>query len=641
MDRIKVNGEYLVLPANFYIPLNVESPLFIEEFTPGQWSFPFWIPNDEEGVNARALKYPHKVNTVAPLPRKYDCEFYVAGGAKVRAKIKIINANNRRYEVAVFTTVYALEESYKNKSIREIFDEVHEILPAPQVKITFEGTGGGIGYLDFIINGSHYDTIPWNTDINTTLNDIADIVNADTENNGVTMVVTGDQFDIIQNEPGPKCVIDYMGPELTESGTFGIALVNDTQWLKDYNDDLFDALMALQGLFYGDSDVCFPIIYNPGFYGYTEGGTPDKNPEFLGFLNYTNTDGDYMLNFKTGEDHDGNYYGISPQMFCALVWDRIMNDNNVVAIGDFLQHVDWKKLHFYNNRSLDCIFESQSVDETYLTFYNSFTVADFLPDMKVIEFTNQIKTKFCLAFLHDPGKNIVNVIQRKTPATTNKITDISTLSYLNAPLIRHEKAITGITFHQENDPADQAVLNTDYLDQHADYIVGDGSEPYDFMIATTSKGRVTRTGDAFFTQVYCPILDQLGSSLEFGLGINEFTPRILIYRGMTGDTNEQDYPYSTNDDTDHDGEIEGALSLLPEKLYTNHWKAWSEIIINGIPISVSLLVPPNLLLNLKFDEKYRFFESQLIIEKAQTERIINGEYLVTFDFRRRAPGKGL
>ena len=55
-------------------------------------------------------------------------------------------------------------------------------------------------------------------------------------------------------------------------------------------------------------------------------------------------------------------------------------------------------------------------------------------------------------------------------------------------------------------------------------------------------------GQVFRAHVACDVLTLL-PGLEFEVGINEFSPRILFYRGLNGDTNDQDYPYSTNDNT--------------------------------------------------------------------------------------------
>lgn len=642
MDKIKVNGRFLIVPEGFFIPVNKRSPLFVEDGIPAEASYPFKIANDPEGVNAKILKFPHKINVLTQLPRVYDCEYYIGGTWKIKGKIDVINANSRWFEVNVYSPVYDFDESFKNKRLRDFFTETVELLPAPEIRIKFSTSGDGIGFFNFTLNNIIYP-VAWNTDIENTLHDIRDIINADSENNLCTMEVDGTNFDIIQVAPGPKCIVDYDAVIEAESGTFVIELVSELDWLKDYNDDFHDAMMALVNATYADSDFCFPMIYNPGFYGYGEAGSPDKNPDYTGFINYFSTDGAYMLNFKTGEVFAGNYYTVSPQMFIGKFWDYVWETAGLTVTGDFFQHVDWNKIKFFGNRSLDCIFHAQYADVDYLTFYNSWLPGDLIPDITVTEFVNGIKSKFCLAPLYDPSKMCVHFVQRNSVATSNVFVDITKAPYKEEMLIRYSETYTGVKFTQKNDANDNVIALAEYAEQHADYIIGDGSTEISFLFATTSKGRISRPQwDAFYTQVYVPYVDMLGSSLEYGIGLNEWSARLLIYRGMSEDTNGQEYPYATNDDYFDNEPVTGALSLLPADLFINHWQYWAEYMINAVPADVTILLNLKQLKQIEFDKKLKFMESRMVVKEINIDGVTNdGFYYVRIDFVARSAGKGL
>lgn len=642
MDKIKVNGGYLVMYDGFFIPWDNESIFFREQFRTGYHTFPFKIPNDPEGVNARLLNFPHVLNVVTDIPRKYVCEIYIGGSFKKRMHLQVINGNRRWYEVICYDVVAYDEVDFSLRSIRSLFSEAYELVPAPEIRIKFQASGIGIGAFSFNLNTIDYD-FEWDTDLTTTLTNIRDTINADTENNGCTMdLLPGGEFYIIQNEPGPKCVVRYDSVHATESGTFTIEFVDELQWLQDYNDDLYDALMALVSATADDSPVCFPVIHNPGFYGYAENGTPNLNPDYKGFLNYMSTGEEYLMNFRTGETFEGNFYTFSPQVFLARIMDAIAAATGNTLAGDLLEHPDWKKAHFIQSRSLDCVFTAQYANTDYLTFYGTFSLADFMPEMTVGEFLDGVITRFCCGMDIDDSKKVVSFKLRKTTALKRSYEDLNDLPYLEDPMLRYSDAWTGIKFTATVDDNDLAVTNPDYADQHAAYTIGTDPQEVQFILGIAGKGRVSRpVSDAFYTQVYCPVLDMPGSSLEFGVGIVEFTPRIMIFRGLSADTNGQDYPYSTNDNLVDNVADETLWQLTPEGNYNTFWKEWADWIVNSIPVEARVLFDAKRLYSLKDDEKYRFYDTVMIYQKLRAERLVDNMYLVRIEFLARAAGKGL
>ncbi len=107
----------------FFIPWDNESIFFREQFRTCYHTFPFKIPNDPVGVNARLLNFPDVLNVVTDIPRSYICEIYGGGSYKKRMKMTVVNGNRRWYEVICFDMIAYDEIDIDDRTIRSLFTE--------------------------------------------------------------------------------------------------------------------------------------------------------------------------------------------------------------------------------------------------------------------------------------------------------------------------------------------------------------------------------------------------------------------------------------------------------------------------------------------------------------------------------------
>ena len=103
---------------------------------------------------------------------------------------------------------------------------------------------------------------------------------------------------------------------------------------------------------YPYTDVCFPMVNIPEFYG----SNNENNPSFKGIINFYHTTLGYQANtpyIYQGVVVHSNDYSISPYAFLIGVINKIFSDFGYTVEGSFLNHSEIRKLIFFNNYALD------------------------------------------------------------------------------------------------------------------------------------------------------------------------------------------------------------------------------------------------------------------------------------------------
>lgn len=453
---------------------------------------------------------------------------------------------------------------------------------------------------------------------------LAAAINANTETNGATaeyapweegMVIVGTGGGT--HRPGLKIINDPNGPYANEAlapdNSWSMAVQN-TWFIKQsfFGSGTTELLEAFNAIANGTSEenrYVLPLMYNQRFYD-------DKNSNWGNYINVY----DEVYGYSHNTIANPSNKTFVPMFRLRYILDKILTDaGNYQLSGTWVSKII-DKLIFYNNKAIDklvTVYRMNSHLEDYPggnvnlnVFANKFQVTDHMPDLSFSEILNGLKNKFAMVYFFDlknktitpvPFKEILlnNDYEDWTEGTTPEFeyglndTDGFTLSE-NLDSSDASIEVLDLTKYTLLDPIESAdelpepaeglavlVKNENYwyvtemIQQNPDN-EEEGFQDEDIFIAEWVKKSfnlqpyVVDNGKEEIKSIFSTLAflqnriaysEQLGSSPEFGLGKNGFSPRLLIYYGIVSGA-----PYATCSGKRSDGAKIGEFSLLPEEL---------------------------------------------------------------------------
>lgn len=307
----------------------------------------------------------------------------------------------------------------------------------------------------------------------------------------------------------------------------------------------------------------FPLK-NPDFYG-------ENNTEFAKYLNYYTPAGAFATNTL-----GNNQYAIVPFPYLRHILDRIGTHLGYTFTGTWLSEADVQRTVIYNNYALDNL---NAGNNDFITAANGIDFKNHVPDITIGQFFVALQNYFGLAFIFNPILKTCQLVRLTDVANNREYIDWTSRTepgYKNVPY-----EYLGFELLQSEDSQDKLFEEQDkeWLEQRVD---NGGKE-----IATMASTLFMRTEtDEINSRAWTiPEAKQPGSSPEFDQGINDFTLRFLVYRGLQPDGSANNYPLGTWDINNHAGSaITGAEKTLrwagSNGLYQQNYKAWLDLFKN-------------------------------------------------------------
>jgi len=161
----------------------------------------------------------------------------------------------------------------------------------------------------------------------------------------VSIIFAGDEFDsgvlIVTGSKNKKFRCTFLSTPFADNFA-DLELQKIAGLLSPINlgnttDEIIVKAKELSQKSYPDSDICFPTIYAPNFYG-------DTNPDFYGILNAYYFD--YIINdinkvWETGDPEEGDYetnsQALLPAFYCRSIIREIFKSQNFIIKGGFFQ----------------------------------------------------------------------------------------------------------------------------------------------------------------------------------------------------------------------------------------------------------------------------------------------------------------
>lgn len=373
--EVKKNGVWkkLNLGRNPRWGFNAQNPMFRKDSIPGFSSFPVSIPYAE---NAKCLGYPNVFSSQYKLS-EIEARVKLYGGTWCCGKLKIQKANCNRIKVKFQDNQGEFKELLKDKNLRDMCEEQHEIPCGTLVCYTYElgdyiynELPNGNFILNFTINGTTY-TLTYNgSSLNSApvtaleiLQDLAQLVNAD-PNSPVTIITTtpGNSNTNAQitfcSESG--LVISAILPTLywTLIDTTITSNSGDDCW-KDYLNNWMSQTGKLSHV--------FPPISAPNLF---EG----DNPNWNGVLNYY-IGGTYPAN---NSNPSLPKYAFAPQISLSWLLSCIEEYTGFEFKGYILEDDCFCKIHLKSNYLID----TQTL---------SYNLSDHIPNITALDLLNAIQ----------------------------------------------------------------------------------------------------------------------------------------------------------------------------------------------------------------------------------------------------------
>lgn len=301
----------------------------------------------------------------------------------------------------------------------------------------------------------------------------------------------------------------------------------------------------------------FPVL-NTLFYG-------DKNPDFLGYLNYYRNGG-FRANSTV------NQYALVPFPYLAYLLTKLFENIGFTVTGDWIASPEISRVCVFNNYALDALTGNLNTYASAIDFRNH------VPEMTVGKFLVAVQNFFAVAYCFDPIKKQVKITPYSEAVNSSLVKDMTHKVSDNYGW--QPSDYRGYTLQQRLDGQDDLTeeLDSEWAEKRLD----DGEQP----IATDASAMFDYTGADSITpsrQWRVPYLKQPGSSTEFGLGIFRHSLRFVNYLGMQNGSDGQAYPMgSWGTQNFLGGGVPGAMGLRwDDGLYSSQWQDWLDFTSKG------------------------------------------------------------
>jgi len=586
ISAIYINGQFVIMGDDMPMARQ-KSPLFSYQGVPGMWTLPFKIPYAE---NAHLFGFANEPNVLIDTA-ELECKLLLYNSLLVPGTIVVDKCTSKDIYISVGAPYYDIDLNIIDKKIRDLDWDDIQLVSEPQVyvKIHLEDDGTADDTINIHTGFALYtvervEFVPFYG----LLSEIVEAINNDILDSGIHASIIGSDTIILEQvEMGSHNKVfktsDIYAEAFLPSITFTLDFM---EWLSAFHDDLIiylnglvDPDVYLSGLYYPDTNICFPSEFNKGHYG-------DLNEDFTGFINYYFVD-TYKINYHSGEAFDGNQFALVPCVFLQTVLSKIFGDSALTILGMGVDDDRFKRVHFDNNHSTGKEWYDPISDITYIVWSDKVHIPNHLPDMTVREFFDAYRNKFNLYFDYDPIERKLYILSREGVITEPKKSDWSQRPYFGEAIKEFSRS-RGIKFSSpidsNDDFADTRFIyqgvgeeESDEL-QHADHQIGNGELEITSDFTHPSMNSVVMP-DVEANLQKLPYKNQPGSGDEWEARRNHFAPSLLFFKGMDVVQNDKKYPYSTIDHLNANNEVDDSnMSLIWPKTFEIFWPNWAEFI---------------------------------------------------------------
>lgn len=319
----------------------------------------------------------------------------------------------------------------------------------------------------------------------------------------------------------------------------------------------------------GTYPYTFCPVYNTGFY-------LDKNSSYKNYLNlYDPVAGSFVQNAAGGGTFGQNT--AVPFVQIKYILDQLLTHIGYTDISTFTDTADFKKLHFYNNVSLDR--EGPEGDGTTSVspvnwFTHTFDLTNHVPDLTGLELLQELSKLMNLAVEFDIDKKTVNFFKKADIFGTTEVNWVGkTLQPYRIKYINRK----GFTYSFEKDDNDVAFAEYSYQLGTATH--GDGSQKVNSPLTPLTQEVENDPTNSESWQI--PTIKGPASTTYKEMGTNDFGTRIFFYHGMQPNNAANNFPsagYSRQIGTgpllaDHTLKWEGT-----DGLYESFYKPFEDVI---------------------------------------------------------------
>jgi len=402
--------------------------------------------------------------------------------------------------------------------------------------------------------------------------------------------------------------------------------------------------------------------------------------------------------YEGGEFFQDSFYcfAITPFPFLAYVVKKVFSEHGFQIVENCIDtDPDLRDMVLYSSKDISSLIQVTYTFEgnDYVTIergLGQFHLADCVPDMTIKDFILWLRSRFNLAFIID-GKNQVRIIKRQDLILSSNVEQITDFA-IGLPKIVSIDKPSGFVLKWNHDPDDEMFgeeffkdiegfldLLKDPVETSADlssldpeineirlvesegvywqygktlhssgvwiyqwqqfsigyqnYLVGNREEEFTsgFSTLQMTNYHIISTGK----YMRCPITQQRGNPLE-AEEYQPFSPRLLFYRGMHLDNENELCPMGSNDNRDRSGNIIPGknLTLLWEGEYGIYNQLWRNYLTwwSGRKQVNYLMTDPSML---DFGKKYDIDGNHYVLKRRtihlSADEIIPGEcewYLV-------------
>lgn len=534
MIGIKIEDDFLNMDSNTSMNITEVNPMFDNENIKRAFSYPFKIP--DTALNKRKLKQLDRLDSTS-TNLKLDAELWILGVPVESGFVKVTGNGSDYIQIRFENKEQDMLDTLESIKINDILETV-EVPWTGNAFAIFEyfknGSGEFIGLYRIQIDQNIYfkpQSLP------TTGTEVSDYfkneINADYP--GFADSSTGDELHL-EIALYPDAVIQYDGT-LQLTWTSALDIVEDKrQSFHDFVDaNILDA----------SADYAFPVIKNKSFYDVS-------NTEFQEYINFW-SDGSFINN--TAHDEEVWEHTFVPLVKLKYIFSKIIDQvSSITSIsGTFYNLADTQNLLIYNNVALDEVtYADYTGTLQYFNHYKqSFDLNDHVPEITAKAFLFTFLKGFKLFGVIESG--VLN-IYKKTDQIS--LPAIDWTHKANAKYTGQVNEKKGFLISLSEDAND---LNTSST-QLQPYTVGLGGIP-----VTVPFGTLVEESDfATYPTSHSwkiPVAIQKGTSSAGKLGKNNYTFRLLLYRGLQDDSNNNSYPMAQNSSTDYAGTEIGSYSL--------------------------------------------------------------------------------
>lgn len=616
---INGTGELLDL-GTFSVEVVFSNPFFQTEFIPKILSYPFQIPATAK--NRRELLHMQLLDSGA-LPEFIEVQVLLFGQHWYDAEMRVKEAFDQ-FEIVLEEKPGGIPANFGKQELRDLMSATRFM--GTQLKVidllyddsTFGGTSSSI---TLAVGTSLYLSAGFAT-LSTAIDDIIIQCNAETDiHHAIASRIGLDTIRLTSAGVGARNWYDHSQTR-DGSGVNGLGfteVVVTEDWITPHISEITTYMdNTVAGSWPAQEMVFFPIK-NPRFY--SEGG----NPDFEGIVNYYDADaGAFENDFIDLSTKVAAKRNISPQLYNHEVLYQLFIQYGFSLSGDFFEGAEYRTATVYNNRALD------AYDYVYGTLGNivepinlwdaEIRYAEHVPEIEVSTYLSSLRKLFNI------GVFIISRDQRVQLTTASSVLkkaptkDLTPLVSARFPL--QYEIWEGVTFSSVQDPEDQ--LANERTEELTDTVIAEGE-----LEVTSEFATLLMEDKALFELTTLPrywklpATKQPGSSAFFEQGEQEFTPRLLFYRGMHPiDSGGGTYPLGAHDTTDVNGTSTGELSLDwngEGGLYEVHWQAWIEMLSRARGAQIPVTLTPDLLTNIHdfFLEKWTLQNAHVLIAEVR------------------------